>query len=224
MGVGGANELAVQESLGLVVEGERRAPGDDPGTAPVRERGADRRGDRARRRDVDGALEGVGDRPVAGAATDVAFERSRKVVELRVVERGTGHDQTGRAEPALEGLGIEEAALQGMQPALACQALDGGDLTPLRAEGREDAAVHGYAVDVHGAGAAVACVTPLLDPHPALLAQERTQALTRPGGVARLDAVDAHQVRSSPSSSRRTSSEYMRVRCSRQTGSPCTSS
>ena len=61
------------------------------------------------------------------------------------------------------------------------QAFDGGDLAAVGAEGRDQAAVHRLAVEIDGAGAAVAGVAALLDAEMAELAQEGAQALAGGG-------------------------------------------
>jgi hypothetical protein len=53
--------------------------------------------------------------------------------------------------------------------------------------------VHRHAVDVHGAGAAVAGVTAFLDGEMAMLTQERAQALARAGLGPDPGSIDAHQ-------------------------------
>ena len=86
------------------------------------------------------------------------------------VEGRCGHHHAGGAEAALEALfgpgtaAARGAALLAAAPDRPGESLDGGDGLALGADGRVDAAVHGGAVDVHGAGTAVAAVAALLDP------------------------------------------------------------
>ena len=105
----------------------------------------------------------------------------RQVGALRLVEGGGGHDHAGRAEAALERLGVEEGLLHRVQLAVLREPLDRRDLATRGAEGGHQAAMHGRAVEPDGAGAAIARVAALLDAEPAVLAQEGAQALARLG-------------------------------------------
>ena len=124
------------------------------------------------------AMNGVPDRPIAGAATQIAFERARQVCLLLVVERGDGHDHAGGAEAALKSLGVEKGLLDRMQLAAGREPLDGRHLAIGGAKGRHEAGVHRFAVEPDRAGAAIAGVAALLDAEEAELAQEGAQALT----------------------------------------------
>ncbi len=106
------------------------------------------------------------------------------------IEGRRRHDHAGGAEAALEGLRVEKGLLHGMQLAVLGQALDGGDLAPGGAEGRDEAAMEGHAVEPDRAGAAIALVAALLDAEPAVLAQEGAQALAGRGLGRKLLAVD----------------------------------
>src|SRR5262249_53125928 len=117
------------------------------------------------------ACDRVLDGTIAGATADVALQLPLKVGTLPPIEPGRGHDHAGRAEAALEALGVEEGALHRMRLVAVCKALDGGDGAALSAEGRRDAAMHRRAVDPYGTGAAVASIAALLDAKPAEAAQ-----------------------------------------------------
>ena len=152
------------------------------------------------------AADGVRDGPVARAAAQVPLEVPGQVGLLLVVERGRRHHHAGGAEPALEALPLHELLLHGVQSrgagfgagftaagaGGAGQALHRGHGPALRADRGVDAAVHRGAVHVDGAGPAVAAVAALFDAEVALLAQERPQALPRPGLGLRRSAVDRH--------------------------------
>lgn len=203
-----------------------RGVGGEPG--PARDDVRSGRGGRAvanggnhghvRTIDTSRTRDSVDDRAVAGAPADVALQRAGEAGPLLLGERGCRHDHPRCAEAALEALRADERLLERVLPA---QALDGRHLGVAagRARRRVDAAVHGYAVHVHGAGAAVAGVAALLHAEPAVLPQERPQALAgpRPPGGGR--SVDVH-----PASSATTSATPRRVIASRQTASPYTSS
>ena len=165
--------------------------------------------------------ERVGHGLVAGTAAQVALQRPGRIGPLLVVQSRDCHDHPGRAEAALESLRVQERLLGRVQFAIAArQALDRGHRLAHRAHRRIDAAVYGHPADVHGTGAAVAGVAPLLDPEPALLTQEGAQALPGRGRRARRHAIDDHD----RASSSRTSRASCRVIASRQAGAPCTSS
>ena len=114
--------------------------------------------------DVDLAVQRIDDRAIAGAAADIALERMRQVGLVRLVERPRRrHHHAGGAVAALEGLRVVEGLLHGMQLAVLGEALDGGDLAALAAEGGHQAGVERLAVEPHRAGAAVAGIAALLD-------------------------------------------------------------
>ncbi len=185
-----SQHLEMQHPGHVEVEGVPRGPGDDLRTG----RGAERRADRgAGRADVARPGDGVTDRAVPGAPAQVALQRTGQVLALLRGERGGRHDQTRRTESALESLGVQERLLRRVQLAAGgSQALDRGHRPPLSAERRVDARVHGLAVDVHRARAAVPGVAALLDPEAALLAQVGPQALTGPRRALVGRSVDLH--------------------------------
>lgn len=123
----------------------------------------------------------VGDRAIAGAATEIAFEGVRQVGQLRRVERGRRHDHAGGAEAALEALRVEKAALHLVQLAGLAESLDRGDLPPGSAEGGHQAGMHRLAIEPYRASAAIAGVAAFLHAERALLAQIGSQALARAG-------------------------------------------
>src|ERR1700727_170260 len=94
----------------------------------------------------DDAVHGVRDRAVAGAPTEVPFERMREIGSLLIVERRHSHDHAGRAEAALETLRIEKSLLHRMQVARLPESLDRRHRTARRAEGWDQAGVHRLAV------------------------------------------------------------------------------
>ncbi len=57
----------------------------------------------------------IADRPVAGAAAEIALERRRQILPLRLIQRGGGHDHARRAETALETLRVVERRLHRME-------------------------------------------------------------------------------------------------------------
>ena len=72
-----------------------------------------------------------------------------------------------------------EVLLDRMQVVAGREALNGGDLTALRAEGRHQAGVDRLAVEPHGTGAAVALIAALLDAEHAIVTDEGAQTLAR---------------------------------------------
>ena len=104
-----------------------------------------------------------------------------------------------------------------MQGPAVREAFDGRDLAAFGAERREQAAVHGLAVDEHAAGAAVAGVAAFFHAEPSELTQEGAQALARArrrGGIGAVDEIG----HGSPASSLRISSAKSSVMCRRQAG------
>jgi len=214
------------------VEGEAGSPGDHLGSGrggqALANRIAARRGVTMRP-----TRDGVADGPVAGAAAEIALEGNAEIPLLALVEGGRGHDHARRTEAALEALGCQEGRLHRVQgvgrrilrPAGPGQTLDGRDAAPLGPEGWEQAAMHGLAIQMDRAGAAIARVAAFLHPEPASLAQIGAQAL--PGARRAIVplAVDREPHAGAPSASAsRISPARCWVMCRRQSGAPCTSS
>ena len=147
--------------------------------------------------DIDHAVEGIIDRVIAGAAAEIAFQHARQIIACRLIEGRRGHDHACGAEAALEGLRIEKRLLHRVQLAVLGEPLDSGDLALGGAEGRQQAAMIGHAVEPHRAGAAIALVAAFLDTEPAMLAQEGAQALPRSRFRRELPAVDGEVHRAS---------------------------
>src|SRR5262249_7706441 len=119
------------------------------------------------------------DGSIAGAGAETALQHAGKISARLFIEGGGRHDHAGGAEPALEGLRVQKGLLYGMQLAVPRQALDGGDGASLCTIGGHQAAMEWHAVDINGAGAAIALVAAFLDAEPAMLAQESAQTLAR---------------------------------------------
>src|SRR2546422_9944380 len=74
---------------------------------------------------------------------------------VALVDAGdAGHDLSGRAIAALEGVALDEGGLQGMELLSLGEALDGRDLTTFDKCGERKARLHALAVHEDGAGAA----------------------------------------------------------------------
>ena len=67
-----------------------------------------------------------------------------------------GHDLSGRAIAALEGITFDESGLQRMELLALRQAFDGRDLAPLDERSKRKARFHALAVHQHRAGTALA--------------------------------------------------------------------
>src|SRR5437762_3374467 len=171
------------------------------------------------------APNGIFDGAVAGAPTQVALQRPREIVTLRLVQGRCGDDHSGGTEPALKALRIEERLLHRMQRAAAGQSLDGRHIAVLGAIRRNHAGVHRLAVEQHRAGAAIAGIATLFDAMGAELAEEGPQTLSGPWLRRMRTAIHAitHGA-GSPESSSRISSASTRVTRLRHCGAPCTSS
>src|SRR5690349_466280 len=107
-------------------------------------------------------LHGLDDVHVAGTAAQIARDRLADLLFARVLvrgeERARGHEHARRAESALQAVLLGEAFLHRMQLPALLQAFDRGDLAAVRLHGEHGARLHRLAVEVHGAGAAVAGV------------------------------------------------------------------
>ena len=134
---------------------------------------------------------------VAGAAAEVALEPEAHLLlaGIRVLlEQVDGaHDHARRAVAALEGVLLVEGTLHGMELAVLREALDRRHLAAVGLHREHGARLHGLAVDVHGAGAAVGRVAADVRPGQAKpVAQELHKQ--HPGLDVLLDAfaVDRH--------------------------------
>ncbi len=169
VGVRGAQQLHVQQSGHVQVQGVAGRPRHDPRSGRCPGASTDGRPGLGAF-DVPDAAQRVLDGPVAGAAAQVALEQAAQLLRWGSrepgggVQAGGGHDEPGGAEAALEPLRVEEPPLDRVGVPVARQALDRGDPPTDGAERREHARVHRNPVHVHGAGSAVAGVAPL--PHP----------------------------------------------------------
>ncbi len=167
----------------------------------------------------------VGDRPIAGAAAEVALQSARQIAKLRLVERGCGHDHACGTEPALEALRVKKGLLHGVEGSVGVsEPFDRCHSAPLGAERRDEAAMHRLAVEMNGAGAAVAGVATLLHAEPAEFTQERAKALAGPRRRLMTLAVDEKAHGRPPPSSTRISSANSNVMWRRQSGRPWMSS
>ena len=207
-----AQDFHVQQAVDRDVHRIAGATGDDGG--------AGGRGEIAPARlawrgflDMPDAVDSIRDRAIAGATAKIAFERARQVAALRLIERCRGHHHAGGAEAALKALSVEESLLHRMQSGSVGvrQPLDRRDAAPFRAKRRHEAAMHGLAVEMNRAGAAIAGVAALFHAEPTEFAQEGAQALA--GTRRRLvgHAVDEKAQRSPLSTSQRISSANSKV-------------
>src|SRR5262249_5704429 len=137
------------------------------------------------------ATDGILDRVVAGAATEVPLEMERQVLSLLLRKACRGHDHPRSAETALERLGTEKSLLHRMELAVARQSLERGNFAAFGPESGDQATVDRFTVEPDGAGATIAGVTSFLHSKPAQVPQERTQALARKRFGREGSAVDA---------------------------------
>ena len=85
------------------------------------------------------------------AGLDIVLGRMRILAE----QADDAHDHAGRAVTALHRVGLDERGLQGMQPAIAFQPFDRGDLFPLCETHGRTAGSDGHTVEQDGARAAL---------------------------------------------------------------------
>jgi hypothetical protein len=118
---------------------------------------------------------------------DIMFGWLRIVVEKRF----GGHQESWRANAALERRPFQETLLQRMQMAVVGKPFDRLDAAPFRFNGKDQATIHRPAVEEHRAGAAVAVVATFLGAgERERIAQHFQQALPRLAEKLRLLAVD----------------------------------
>jgi hypothetical protein len=127
--------------------------------------------------DRDNAVDRILDGAITGAAAEVSLQRARQIQLLRVGEGRRCHDHSGRCRSRTGSRGVAELPLQRMHVLRRAEALDRRHLAIVGAERRRDAAVHGVAVQPHGARPTITCVTTLLDAVVAERAYERAQTL-----------------------------------------------
>ena len=112
-----------------------------------------------------GGADGRDDVVVTGTAADVAGDGVPDLVVGRVAvagqQVGGGHDHARGAEAALQAVLLPERGLERMERVLAGgHALDRGDGGAVGLDGEDRARLHGSAVEVDGAGAALTRVAP----------------------------------------------------------------
>jgi hypothetical protein len=107
-----------------------------------------------------GGQHGIDDVLISGAAAEVPLERVAHLrlrrAGIRGEQVGRAHDHPGRAEAALKAVLLPERRLQRVHRPIGRQRFDRGDLMTFGLHGQHGAALHGLAVEVYGAGAALA--------------------------------------------------------------------
>ena len=167
------------------------------------------------------AMDCVFDRVITGASAEITLEIARQVPDLFFAQTRCRHDHACRAETALEARSLHERVLHRMQVAVLREAFDGRDLVAVGAKGGNQAAVNGDVVEPYRACAAIARVASFLDPEPSHVAQESSQALSRPRLLRESFAVDeVTHCRTLLENSRRISSAKWKVMCWRYSGVP----
>src|SRR4249920_3683172 len=109
---------------------------------------------RSPRRSPPGGLDGIDDGAVARASAQDPRQHLPDGLPVRVVlgiHAADGHQEPGRAEPALEAVMFLERLLEGVQPLLGGNALDGGDPASVRLNREHDARADRLAVEQDGA-------------------------------------------------------------------------
>jgi hypothetical protein len=111
-------------------------------------------------------LDGRDDSAIGAATADVpahALFHVRIALAARFFEQcDRGHDLSGRAIAALISIMLDECGLHRVQGARRAQTFNGSNLRALLHERQAQARVHSTAIDMHGAGAALAMVAPFL--------------------------------------------------------------
>src|SRR5581483_10393064 len=141
-------------------------------------------------------LHGVDDGVVAGAAAVVARQKCADVLAAAgralAQELGRGHEHAWRAEPALQGIALDECLLQVGDLAAVGEALDGDDLGAIGLHGEHQAAAYDGAIDAHRAGPAHAVLAAQVRARePEIRAQEVDEVLAHGDGAHHRLAVDS---------------------------------
>ena len=150
------------------------------------------------------AARGIDDRPVPGAAAEVAGKHVEDALPARravfMIEREQGHHEAGRAEAALRAVTLDHGLLHGVQGAVGpAQVLDRDQLLAVELRHEQDAGVDRAIADAialelaqhHGTGAAIALGAAFLGAAAALhLAQpvQHGEVRIEPAQLARLMA------------------------------------
>ena len=127
--------------------------------------------------DVTDARQCILDGVVAGAAAEIALETEWEVFLLLVGKARGCHDHARGAEPALEGLRIEERLLHRMKRTIAGESFDGCNLASFGTKRRHEAAVDRFTVEPDRARTAVACIAALFYAEPSEITRKGAQAL-----------------------------------------------
>src|SRR5436190_18227255 len=148
-----------------------------------------------RRHRLGGVLDGLDDVVVARAAAEVALE-----LVANLLLRGLGialdelrrrHDHAGSAEAALQAVLLPEAFLDRVELAVLGHPFDGRDLGAVGLDRKHGAGLHRLALEMNGAGAALAGVAPHVRAgQPRQLANEVDEQQPRLDFMGVLDAVD----------------------------------
>src|SRR6266478_8396286 len=142
-----------------------------------------------------GVLNGLDDIVVARAAAEVALELMANLVFRRLGvalnELCRRHDHARGAEPALQAVLLPEAFLDGVELAVLGHPFDGPDLGAVGLHRQHGTGLHRLAVEMDGAGAALARVAPHVRAgQPRQLADEVDEQQPRLDFMGVLDAVD----------------------------------
>ena len=216
-----AEQLDVQKVIDCGVERVARLAADDVRAGRCRQAAAERAAGLDAVLDIGLAVDRILDRTIAGAAADVALQRGAEIGALCLVQRGAGQNHPRGTEAALESLRVEERLLHRVRAAVTGKSFDRGDDAAFGAEGGDQAAMHGLAVEQHCAGATIAGVAAFFHAEMAELAQERAQALSGAWRLRKCRAIDLEAHGGvTPRSSARISSASRSVMCLRQSGLP----
>ena len=161
---------------------------------------------------------------IAGAAAEVALQSARQIAQLRLVERGGGHDHARGAEAALEALRVEEGLLHRVEGRRRQAPRSLSLCAPRRGTAGTRQLCTGLPSRMHRAGAAVAGVATLLHAEPAEFAQERAKALAGPAASLRKLLPLTEKLMGAPPPARRGSPRRIRTSCGGASRAPWMSS
>src|SRR5690606_124642 len=137
-----------------------------PARCVARRRGRAYQARSSGRLSLGGQADGGEDLLVPGASAQVSGQRLPGLGVRRLLDPVKqvvcGYDEAGRAEAALNGAGLDERLLDGVERSTVGQAFHGPDIAPLGLPGGDQARAHRQAVQVDGTRATLALLTRVL--------------------------------------------------------------
>ena len=129
--------------------------------------------------DRDDAMKRIIDCVIAGASAEVSLEAEGEIFLFLSRKACGGHNHSRGAKTTLIRLSAEERLLHRMECPVVGEPLQGGYFAAFRSESRNEAAMHGFAVEPYGTCSAIAAIAAFFDTKPTEIASESSQTLSR---------------------------------------------